>query len=86
MYKYIVDEKFAYIMIADETYVKTDFNQMPGNNYYTANFRGNVDPKFKNICYDKFAKKYMVWHAICSCGLKSAPHVVKGTMNSNIYI
>ena len=86
LYKYIDDEKFECIMMVDKTYVKTDFNQMPGNNYCVPNARGNVDPKFKYKCFDKFAKKYMVWQAICSFGLKFAAYVVKGTMSSDNYI
>ena len=42
--------------------------------------------KLKIIKMDKFPKNFMVWQAICCCGLRSAPFVTNKMMNSYIYI
>lgn len=70
----------------DETYVKLDFSQLPGYNYYVAMMRGSVASQFKFSSHDKFAKKLMIWQAICSCGLKSKVFVTSATMTSDLYI
>ena len=74
------------ILMDDETYVKCDYKQIPGHQYYVSTIRGNVPDKFKYVCQDKFAKKIMVWQAICSCGLKSKPFLTSSTMNADLYI
>lgn len=74
------------IIMDDETYVKADFNQIPGQLYYTAKSKGNVSPKFRQKKIDKFAKKYLIWQAICKCGLKSNIFVTTGTINTKIYV
>jgi hypothetical protein len=33
-----------------------------------------------------YAKKYMIWQAICSCGLRTPPYVITGTLKSGEYI
>jgi len=38
---------FDCIIMDDETYVKADFKQIPGQVYYNAKIKGNVAPKFK---------------------------------------
>ena len=43
----------------------------------------SVSNKFKYIQIEKFAKKILVWQAICSCGLKSAPFITRKTLTSN---
>ena len=70
----------------DETYVKMDFKQIPGQKFYVASKRLNVANKFKYIKVDKYAKKMLIWQAICSCGLKSRAFVTSQTLNSNIYV
>jgi len=35
---------------------------------------------------DKFAKRYLVWQAICKCDLKSSVFVYSGTINQNVYV
>lgn len=52
------------LIMDDETYVKSDFRQMPGNQYYLSVIRGDVPNKFKVIKMSKFAKKYLIWQAI----------------------
>lgn len=79
--------KFDGCLLMDgETYVKMDFKQLPGQKYYSSTIRGNVPNKFKYILQDKFAKKLMIWQAICSCGIKSRAYVMTGTMNAELYI
>lgn len=74
------------IIMDDETYVKLDLKQLPGRKFYISNIRGNVAEKFKWVKLDKFAKKVMIWQAICSCGLKSKVFVTSSTMTSAVYI
>lgn len=74
------------IVMDDETYVKLDLRQLPGRKYYVSNVRASVPAKYKYCFMDKYAKKVMIWQAICSCGLKSAPYVTTENMNSKIYI
>lgn len=76
----------ACIVLDDETYVKLDFKQLPGQEFYVAKNRGGVAKKYTTIQTAKFAKKMMIWQAICSCGLKSAYFVTDGTINTNVYI
>lgn len=78
--------KFDCVVMDDETYVKADFRQLPGQEYYTATGRGKVAEIFKHIKLSKFAKKYLVWQAICTCGLKSDIFVATGTVNQEIYV
>ena len=70
----------------DETYVKVDFQQLNGQKFYVSKIRGNVPKKFKYVLQDKFAKKYMIWQGICSCGMKSRSFVTSSTMNAQLYI
>lgn len=77
---------FDCVIMDDETYVKADFNQLPGHQFYTAKKKGEVADKFKKKKVDKFAKKYLVWQAICKCGLKSSFFITSGTVDQNIYI
>lgn len=74
------------VLIDDETLIKADFNQMPHQQYYVAKTKGGVSKIFKYKKRDKFAKKYMVWQAICSCGRYSSPFIMTGTVNKDVYI
>lgn len=76
----------ACILMDDESYVKADFNQLPGQQFYSQIKGCDVHKKFKTIKLDKFAKKFMIWQAICSCGLRSTSFVTSGTMNADVYI
>lgn len=78
--------KFDCVILDDETYCKADFSQLPGHEYYTAKRKGGANKKFTTRKTSKFPKQYMVWQAICSCGLRSKEIVVQGTINSKIYI
>lgn len=78
--------KFDCVVMDDETYCKADFNQLPGKEFYTAFKRGGVSNKFKQKKVSKFPKQYMVWQAICTCGRRSQDVVVKGSINSKVYI
>ena len=57
----------------------------PGVVYYIAKYRGKADKKFKYTKHDKFAKKALIWQAICSCGKKSAPYISQSTLSGQIY-
>ena len=70
----------------DKTYVKADYSQLPGKQYYVAHTKGGVNAIFKFQKMDKFGKKCMVWQAICSCGLKTSPFITTGTINAQVYI
>lgn len=70
----------------DETYVKIDLNQIPGQKFYVALERLSVADKYKFTKVDKFGKKLLIWQAICSCGQKSASFVTSTTLNSEIYM
>lgn len=74
------------IVMDDETYIKCDFKQVNGQKFYLSTMRGNVPEKFKYVCLDKFARKMMVWQAICSCGRKSQAYVTSSTMKADNYI
>lgn len=74
------------IIMDDETYVKLDFRQLPGLQFYSAAHRGDVLNCFKEKKVDKFAKKTMVWQAICTCGKFSRPFITNQSMNKDIYI
>lgn len=74
------------IIMDDETYVKSDFKQIPGPQFYTAYIKGGVKKKFKYKKIDKFGKKFLIWQAICSCGRSTRPFVSRCTLNKQIYI
>ena len=58
----------------DETYVKMDFGQLPGQKFYLAKLKGGAPVKFKFVFQDKFARKSMIWQGIYSCGKNKAFH------------
>ena len=78
--------KTFYIIEDDETYIKYDHQQIPGAVYYIAKYRGKADKKFKYTKHDKFAKKALIWQAICSCGKKSAPYISQSTLSGHKYM
>lgn len=87
LHNYIHIKKFRCIIMDDKTCVKTVFKQMPeGYNYHVSRIGGLVNKKYRHILTEKFAQKYMVWQAICSCGRKCKPFIFKGTMTSKRYI
>ena len=61
-------KKYSCCIMDDETYVLADFSQLPGQKFYVADARGNVEEKFRTQKQTKFPKKFLVWQAICSCG------------------
>lgn len=70
----------------DETYIKANFKQIPGQKFYVSTFHGNVPCKYKHILVDKYAKKYLIWQGICSWGLKTDVFVTCDHMTSNLYM
>lgn len=86
LYDNILTKNVGCIVMDDETYVKSDFKQLPGQSFYVSKVRGGVSNKYKLIRIGKFPKKHMIWQAICTCGLKSQPFVATGSINSEIYM
>lgn len=70
----------------DETYVLADFLQLPGQEYYVADTRGNVAEECRVQRSSKFPKKFLVWQAICSCGERSSSFITTGSINTDVYI
>lgn len=79
-------QKFNCCIMDDETYVLSKFSQLPGQEFYTAKERGGVEEKFRTKQKSKFPKKFLIWQAICSCGVRSQFFVTNGTINSEIYV
>lgn len=73
------------LLMDDETYIKADFKQIPGQKFYLSKARGDVPAKFKFVFVEKFASKHMIWQGICSCGQKTKAFITKETMNSERY-
>jgi hypothetical protein len=86
LYEALLTKHRGCVAMDDETYIKMDFKQIPGKNFYVAKSRGDVEKKFKYVMVDKFAPKMMIWQTLCSCGKKSEPYVVTQTMNAALYI
>ena len=70
----------------DETYCVADFSRILGQEYYVAEQKGTIDENFKTTKASKYPEKYLVWQALCSCGLKSKEFVTKGYVNGDIYV
>lgn len=77
--------KFACVVMDDETYIKGDFKQIPGQEFYTSLSRVDAPEECKLKKRSKFPKKYLLWQAICSCGKRSRPFITTGTINGDIY-
>lgn len=77
---------FQCILMDDETYVKSDFKQLPGQEYFTATNPNVVPEQFKVKKLSKFPKKFLIWQAICTCGRRSKIFVTTGTINQEIYV
>lgn len=73
------------LVMDDETYIKADTKQIPGLEFFVGTSRMEVPEKFRKRKMDKFAKKYLLWQAICECGRYSKPFVTTGTINGQIY-
>lgn len=74
------------LIMDDETYLKCDHKQIPGRKFYYSSKRLNVSSKFKYVQVEKYAKKMLIWQAICSCGIKSRPFFTAKTLNSELYV
>lgn len=73
------------IVMDDETYIKADTKQMPGQEHYVATSKLAVPESVRKKKLSKFAKKFLVWQAICGCGKMSQPFITSGTVNGQIY-
>lgn len=78
--------KYDCVILDDETYIKSDFKQIPGKEYYVAKEKGGVPPKFKAKKLTKYPKKYLIWQAICTCGRRSQIFTTTGNVNQDIYV
>jgi hypothetical protein len=85
LYNKVLTKYDGCILMDDETYVKMDFGQLPGQKIYKATGRGDVPGKFKFVFADKFARKCLIWQGICSCGRKTPVFVTNKTMDSKMY-
>lgn len=86
LYDNVLTKFTGYIIMDDETYTKADLKQLPGPQFYVASKRLAAADKFKYQKLDKFCKKFLIWQAICSCGLKSRLFVTTSKLDSNLYI
>lgn len=73
------------VVMDDETYCKADFTQIAGHDFYTARNRQEAPENCKLKKRSKFPKKFLIWQAICSCGLKSRAFITVGTINQEVY-
>lgn len=78
-------QNYDCILMDDETYVKADFRQLPGQQFYTTTDPNLVPDTVKTKKTSKYASKYLVWQGICTCGLRTDFFVTIGTINSEIY-
>lgn len=85
LYEQILTKYNGCILMDDETYVKLDFGQIPGQKFYLAKRKGDAPGKFKFVFADKFARKLMIWQGICSCGRKTKVFITGATMNGQLY-
>lgn len=74
------------VIMDDETYLKADFKQMPGNEHYSVRDGRSVSDDVRLKKVDKFAKKYMIWQALCTCGKSSSIYVCEGSMKAEEYL
>ena len=77
--------KKSCLIIDDETYRAAYFRSLQYQ-YYSAINRKKLNSKYKCIGIHKFAKKFLVWQAICECGERNSCFVTTGTINTEIYI
>lgn len=82
----ILNKTNCCLILDDETYVKKDYRQLPGNIFNVSSIRGKVHKKYKYVCVDRFAPKVMVWQAICGYGLKRKVFVTNSNINSDVYV
>ena len=59
---------------------------MPCQEFYFKRVGKFVDDKYKKKYIEKFAKKFMIWQAICSCGRRASLYVITGTLKDTEYI
>lgn len=76
----------GHLILDDETYVKADFSTIAGPQYYTMAEGELLTLEESSIAAEKFGAKYLVWQAICECGLKSQSFFTNVTINKQIYI
>ena len=74
------------LVMDDESYVKLDFSKLPGKEYYLKKPRETLPSSITTFKTKKFPAKRMIWQAICECGQRSRTFVMKGTMDSQLYI
>ena len=85
LYKKLCAKKSC-LIIDDETYCAAYFRSLPGHQYNSAINCKKLNSKYKCIGMQKFAKKFLVWQAVCGCGERSSCFVTTGTINTEIYI
>lgn len=78
--------KFDCVVMYNETYVKAQFKQLPEQEFYTSTGRGKVADNLMHMRRSMFGKKYLVWQAVCTCGVKSDIFIATGFINQKIYM
>ena len=61
-------------IIDDETFVQSNFFQLPGQEFYVADARGNMAEKYRVSKKSKFSRMFLFWEAICICGKRHFIH------------
>lgn len=74
------------VIMDDESYCLKDPSELPGRKFVHIVPGVKTPPKALVHGKTKFAKKYGVWQAIASNGLKSPPVFIQGTMNAYRYL
>lgn len=85
LHKILKREKHSCLILDDETYIKKDFSQLPGKQYYNKKSGETLDESITTVGHEKFAPKRMFWQAICECGMRSRPYLCIGNMTADIY-
>lgn len=74
------------LVLDDESYLKFDFNTLPGHQFYNVLPGETVPEEESHVHFEKFGPKALVWQAICECGMKSTPFFTTGTIDSETYM
>ena len=61
-----------------KTYIKTDFSQIAGKQFYAARPGELLDESETSIHIEKFGSKKLIWQAICQCGKASNFFAING--------
>lgn len=86
LYTNILTKNEGCVLLDDETYCVANFQQLPGQKFYTARTRQNVKKIYRTKALTKFPKKFLVWQGICSCGRRTKPYITNRTLTAELYV